>query len=318
MKASICCISYNHGKFIGQSLNSFLSQKTDFAYEIIISDDSSNDDTGRVIEEFMSANPGRITLFKNDVNIGMAKNFEKAIRACKGEYIALCEGDDFWCNDDKLQKQVDFLSANKDFAICFHNARILKDHVPNEVGFSNSESQKEVSTFSDLALGEFIYTPTCMFRRKDFEKFSPRYAKYLNNYTLDLHNAQFGKIKYFNEVMSVYRIHPGGVWSMVRREQTLINQLPAYKFYLKYFDEKYKKYFIRHLKMMTEELISLKISNNDYKDFWRFYKDYIIYNMANKNEIKKAISIFVKANYYIIKAKLQNSEGGKSLPSTRN
>ncbi len=297
-KVSICCITYNHGKFIEQALDSFLCQVTKFEFEILVSDDASTDDTIQIIDSISSKHPGRITFLKNEINIGMAQNFGKALRACTGEYIAICEGDDYWCSENKLQKQVDFLEANPDYAICFNNARILKEHDPTDVSFSNNDNQKEVSTFEDLALREFIYTPTCMFRRADFQKFPQQYIKYLNNYTLDLHNAQFGKIKYLNEVMSVYRIHPGGVWSTVRRDQTLINQLPAYKFYLNYFDKTYRQYFINHLKSITNELIEIKIANKDYKKFWKYYIDYARYNFNNINKMKIGLFLVFKVNYH--------------------
>ena len=296
-KLSICCITFNQDKFVAQAIDGFLNQRVNFDTEIIIGDDSSADCTAKICEEYQSKYPERIKLIKNKINIGMGPNFTQTLLQCSGEYIAVCEGDDYWTDPYKLQKQVDFLDANLDFAICFHNSRILNEEAPEITSFSNPQSQREINTFEDLAHGEFIYTATCVFRNANFKKYPTRFDVFLNNYTLDLHNAQFGKIKYINEVMSVYRKHMGGVWSMVAREKTLMNQLPTYKFYINYFDKKYKHYFIRHVQNITNELISIIVANKDYKNFWRYYKDFVYYNIRNRNKFKRIAYIFLKANY---------------------
>jgi hypothetical protein len=126
-------------------------------------------------------------------------------------------------------------------------------------------------------------------------KFPMKHWEYMNNYTLDLHNAQFGKIKYIDEVMSVYRKHSGGIWSMVSRKRTLISQLPTYKFYLGYFDKKYKDYFFRHLKNLTKELIYLDISTNDKDDIFRHFLDYCRYNLYDLKELIKMPLMLIKS-----------------------
>ncbi|HLX53098.1 MAG TPA: hypothetical protein VKR58_04125, partial [Aquella sp.] len=165
----------------------------------------------------------------------------------------------------------------------------------DKVLFSNPVDQAEISKFEDLAKGEFIYTATCLFRRSDMLKFPLQYYSYLNNYTLDLHNAQFGDIKYINEVMTVYRKHRGGIWSMVAREKILVDHLPVYKFYENYFEKKYKRYFRNHLREMTAELVYIKLKNHDMKDFWDYYLDFVFYNFQGVKDIRQIISVFLKA-----------------------
>jgi len=294
---SVCVLTYNHVNFIRNAIESVLSQQVNFLWEFIIADDFSTDGTRDILIEYQKQNPDRIRLILQERNVGAAENWFDLIKSPKGKYIAYFEGDDYWVDPCKLQKQVDFLESNPDFAICFHNSKIIYEDEPGKTSFSNPANQQEVSSFEDLAKGEFIYTATCMFRRENLIKFPEKYFLHLNNYTLDLHNAQYGNIKFINETMSVYRVHKGGIWSMVAREKTLISQLPAYKFYLDYFDKKYKPYFLAHLRGMTTELITIKLGKKDFDDFWKCYKDYVFYNFKIRKEIKRMGYVFLKANY---------------------
>jgi glycosyltransferase involved in cell wall biosynthesis len=312
---SVCIITYQHVEFIRKCLDGALMQRTDFLYEIIVGEDESNDGTREICKEYAEAYPDRIRLFLrsrkdviyvNGTPVGRY-NFIECIKAVKGKYIAICEGDDYWTDPLKLQKQVDFLEKNPDFSICFHNAKILNEENPNESGYSNSPNQSEICSFDDLAKGEFIYTATCIFHTSDFKKFPEKYYFFINNYTLDLHNAQYGKIKYFNEVMSVYRKHRGGIWSMVSREKTLINQLPTYKFYVYYFDRKYKHYFIRHLRNITSELVSILATKKDYKRFWQHYWEYVKYNVTDSRKIATIIYLFFKISFVTLRQKIRKN-----------
>jgi glycosyltransferase involved in cell wall biosynthesis len=302
---SVCVITYQHVNFIKTCLDGVLMQKASFNFEIIIGEDESNDGTREICLEYASKYPDKIQLFlrsrKDVIYINGTPtgryNFLECIKSAQGKYIAICEGDDYWTDPYKLQKQINFLEENPEFAICFHNARIQNEDNSQIITYSNPVDQAEISSYEDLARGEFIYTTTCVFRREQFKKFPERFYLYINNYTIDLHNAQYGKIKYINEVMGVYRKHKGGIWSMVPREKTLMNQLPTYKFYLNYFEKKYQPYFKQHLKNITNELISIILAKKDYKNFWRYYKDYVYFNISDRNNIKRITYILLKANY---------------------
>jgi FkbM family methyltransferase len=294
---SIACITYNQENFIKDTLEGFLMQKTTFPIEIIVNDDASNDNTASIIKDYVLKYPNLIVpifQLENQYSKGINPGVEFVLPRCSGKYIALCEGDDYWTDPFKLQNQVDFLESNPDFAICFHNAKIYYESEPDRIDYSNNNDQKEVTTFDDIAKGEYIYTATCVFRLNDFKKFPLKYYKYVNNYTLDLHNAQFGKIKYIDEVMSVYRVHPGGIWSMVSRLTTLTNQLPIYKFYVDYFNRKYRSYFITHLRNMTKEIIVLKKNSSDYSSFPYYFLQYLKYNIFVFKEWKIILHLIYK------------------------
>ena len=306
---SVCLITYNHVKYIEQAIEGVLMQQTDFPFDLIIADDFSIDGTREIVVKYQKKYPALIKLILQRKNVGAAQNWIELITTPSAKYIAYFEGDDYWTDPLKLQKQVDFLEANDNYAICFHNARILKHNDPDDISFSNGLNQKEISTFDDLARGEYIYTPTCVFRRRDFEKFPAIYYKYINNYTIDLHNAQFGNIKFLNEVMTVYRIHPGGIWSMAPRLKTLINQLPTYKFYINYFEKKYRHHFVTHVRSITKEIITIKLDTNDLTKFWKYYFKYVWFHLRVKSEYKQISSIL----RYVIREKLKRLAGRFNL-----
>ncbi|MRS01981.1 glycosyltransferase [bacterium] len=208
---SILMPTYNHEKFIAQAIESVLMQRTDFEYELLIAEDCSKDRTKDIVVEYQKKYSDRINLLLQDKNIGMHKNFAGAYRVCRGKYIALLEGDDYWTTPYKLQKQIDFLERNNDFSICFHNMQITYEDKP-QLNHKSNRRQKQITTIKDLACGNYIYTASCIFRKKLHEMPSWFYQCPIGDYPLHLLNAQYGKIKFIDEVMGVYRIHRGGVW----------------------------------------------------------------------------------------------------------
>ncbi len=127
MKVSVCMITYGHEKFIEQAINGVLMQECDFEVELIIANDSSPDQTDAVIQSILDNHPRAswIKYTKHEKNLGMMPNFIFALKECVGEYIALCDGDDYWTDTLKLKKQVVFLDRNKDYVACFHNSEVI-------------------------------------------------------------------------------------------------------------------------------------------------------------------------------------------------
>ncbi len=215
---SVCVQTYRHAAFIEQCLNSILEQKTSFPFEIILGEDESDDGTREICVRMAESHPDKIRLFlrsRKDVIYIDGKatgryNFKANVAAASGKYIAMCEGDDYWTDELKLQKQVDFLEQNPDYSICFHKVQILKsgrlcdDYITKVPG---SESG-----ITDLAKGNYIHTPSVMF--KSGLSFPVWFDEVLaGDYALHMLNALRGKIYCINEVMAVYRIHQGGMWS---------------------------------------------------------------------------------------------------------
>lgn len=128
---SICCISYNHEKFISQCLDGFIIQKVDFPFEIVISDDCSTDNTKKIIDTYVSKYPAIFKDVSPSKNLGSIKNFYHVLEKASGKYIALCEGDDYWIDENKLQMQVNFLENNPEYGMCYTNFNLVSEKSKN-------------------------------------------------------------------------------------------------------------------------------------------------------------------------------------------
>ena len=208
-------ITYNHENYISQAIESVLAQETDFPFKLYIGEDCSTDSTAKICIKYRNENEDKIELLLNPLNIGPQKNSIQIFKACvesSAKYIAMLEGDDYWTDPYKLQKQVDFLEANKDFAICHHNMQIIYDD-GREPKLSNPLDQKQFTTIDDLALSNYIYTASCVFRNGLIGELPEWFIESpVGDYVLYMLIAQYGKIKYFSEVMGVYRVHKDGAF----------------------------------------------------------------------------------------------------------
>jgi glycosyltransferase involved in cell wall biosynthesis len=214
-KVSVVMITYNHEAFIAEAIEGVLIQEADFPIELIIADDCSFDGTEAIVQKFIKEHPKGhwIKYTKHYTNKGMMPNLIWALEQAEGNYIALCEGDDYWTDPYKLQKQVDFLESNSEYSICFHNVDILRNN--KVVKDFITKNVNETTDIHDLANGNYIHTPSLLFRnnKEVLEK-----SKWLLNlkagdFALNLLNAQFGKIKKLNDTMAIYRIHDTNTWA---------------------------------------------------------------------------------------------------------
>ena len=124
---SVIVLTYNHEKYIRKALDSILMQNVNFKYEILIGDDASIDETPKILKEYQKRYPDMIRLWQREQNLGATQNAYELMNAARGNYIASCEGDDYWLTSNKLQKQVDFLEANLQYIGCAHKCRIIDE-----------------------------------------------------------------------------------------------------------------------------------------------------------------------------------------------
>ena len=234
MKVSVAMISYNHEKFIAQAIEGVLMQKTDFDFELIIGEDCSPDRTGTIVAEYQRRFPDKIRATIREKNIGGLRNFIDVIESCSGEYVALCEGDDYWTDPGKLQKQVDYLDAHQDCAICCTRAGVFYDGAEGDAyhTYWPDVETKEITTFADLvANGDYIPTCTTVYRNHLFPELPEWFrAAPVGDWPLHLLNAQHGNVYYMSEVTAAYRRHPGGMthsWSEVKHFQNLLGILSS-------------------------------------------------------------------------------------------
>lgn len=214
---SIACVTYNHEKFISKAIEGFLLQKTDFSFEILIGDDSSTDDTKQIIEEFEKKHPHKIRIVSSKRNIGSLENNIKVISSSKGKYIAFCDGDDYWTDQFKLQKQVDFLEANSEYVMTYSDISLVDvNGLPIDDLDTYADQKKyykDGEIFWDLFKNSFINTNTTCVRSEnvltllDYVKKHKKDRRYIYDYWLWLHIAREGKVKYIKDEMVAYRIH---------------------------------------------------------------------------------------------------------------
>lgn len=131
---SVVTITYNHVLYIRRCIEGVLMQKVDFPMEFIIADDCSTDGTRAICEEYIKQHPDLIRMVTSDSNVGVVSNEQRAFLAARGKYIATCEGDDYWTDPLKLQKQVDFLEAHPDYSVCFHRFKRIHLYDGREEG----------------------------------------------------------------------------------------------------------------------------------------------------------------------------------------
>lgn len=221
---SICCISYNHEHCIKDALDGFIMQKTSFPFEIVISDDCSKDDTRKIIADYKAKYPELIHDVSPDKNMGSLPNFLHVQKEAIGKYVAICEGDDYWIDAYKLQKQVDYMEAHPECSCYAHNSLML-----NPSNRQTSLFVKKILNTFDYPLETFItrdwFTPTqsIMYRRSAYQQFTdmPQFMHGDYSLLINLLLKEESYLHYDNEIMSVYR--DGGWASTTFKELDIYN-----------------------------------------------------------------------------------------------
>lgn len=223
-KVSICMITYNHEKFIEQAIESVLMQQADFDYELVIGEDCSTDGTRAIVDDYRRRYPDKIRAFLREKNLGMQENGMQTLAACHGEYLALSEGDDYWIDSAKLQKQVDFLDSHPECSMVFTAAKTL--HGCELTDWDPPPVIRETYTLDDILARNFICTPTVMYRnciKGDLPGWFRQMR--IGDWPLHILHAMQGNIGYLHEPTAVYRVHSNGAWSslgVVKRLETSI------------------------------------------------------------------------------------------------
>lgn len=224
MMISVCMITYNQEKYIADAIEGVLMQEATFPFELVIANDASTDNTDSIINDFIKKHPkgNLINYFNHKSNIGMMPNFIFAIEQGQGKYIAMCDGDDYWTDPHKLQKQVDFLEANEEYSISFHSVKI--ENLIFQVTQNSDRNLKTESTLFDYAVKNYVPTVSALFRNFDKTNFYKWAGKCLiGDYPLFLYIAQYGKIHFINENMAVYRVHSNGTWNRPDYKTSILN-----------------------------------------------------------------------------------------------
>lgn len=282
---SVCLITYNHVKYIKEAIDSVLNQKVNFEWELIIADDYSTDGTREILLEYQRKHPDFIKLILQEKNIGAAKNWTELLLAPRSKYIAYFEGDDYWTDSLKLQKQINFLETHDSFSSCFHNTLILKE---NGEAHTYKEYSKDYYTIDDTLDNQALFhTSSFVFRREALV--IPEWIPEIRSGDMVLFTiiARTGYIKYIPEVMSVYRKHDSGISIVKVDEGISMNQNHILR--LKY----------------TDEFLDYKYSNLIRKTIKKYKKELFYYTKLGK--VKSKIRLRTRIRYvlsYFMKKRL--------------
>lgn len=220
IKVSVCVITYNHEAFIAQAIESVLMQRADFAYELVIGEDCSTDGTRNIVQQYAEKYPEIIRPLFREENLGMHRNFVDTLAHCQGEYVALLEGDDYWTDSYKLQKQAEFLDEHPEYVLVCGNALTIREDEGYRV---LRVAQNQPCSFDfgtrDLVIDYPFTTLTLMFRNGMVKQFPDEFYQSRSSgirwlvLLLSLH----GLCGYVNDTVGVYRIHSGGVYQSRHR-----------------------------------------------------------------------------------------------------
>ena len=265
---SVCLITYNHEKFIADAIESVLMQETNFKFQLVIADDCSTDGNKQILLNFKDKYPDRIHLILQETNVGPAKNWIDLLSFPRSKYLAYFEGDDYWTDPKKLQKQVDFLESNNDFGLVYTKSSVEIN------GKISSKEIGNIESFYNLFEFNFIPTLTVVFRRLYFESFTSKFQKEIlkwkiGDYPLWLWIYTNSKLKFLDDTTTVHRVVIG---SESNKGNRLIINLESFKignFFLNKYNikESLKSYLVRRVYLLlvcikNEPKALLKILNN--------------------------------------------------------
>lgn len=229
MLVSVVIITYNHEKYISQAVHGVLIQKCNFDLELIIANDCSNDNTDFVLNGILGSHEkcSWIKYTRHLSNKGAVGNSIWALQQAKGAYVAICEGDDYWTNPFKLQRQVDFLEMNKSFSMCFHDVSVLNETISQDYEYPFPPRKK--LSFQDILLKHYIPTCSVMYRNSFFPSPIPKwwYNCKMLDLPLELTLATQGPIYFFPDKMAIYRQNSN---SLTKNSQQIKTGRNAYKF----------------------------------------------------------------------------------------
>ena len=246
---SVITITYNHEPYIAKTIEGVLMQQVNFPMEFIIAEDCSTDNTRDICIQYAEIYPQFIKLIISDTNVGAVANERSAMKAAKGRYIAFCEGDDYWTDPLKLQKQVDFLEKNPDYSVCFHRYRhfdsendVWKDDGCSDLFTDNNISGCNIST--ELFFSRWITQPlTMVYRRNSFDLDIALQYNYYRDMHQIYHLLQTGKGYLFAFNGGVRTMHQEGMHSMTSvKSQCEVAYNISYELYEKNKNKAVKRY----------------------------------------------------------------------------
>lgn len=309
---AIWMVTYNHEEFLAQAIDSVLMQQTNFSYKLFIGEDCSTDNTRSICIDYSNKYPDKIELILNETNIGPMFNSINIFKKCfasGAKYLAMTEGDDYWTDPLKLQKQVDFLEANPEYVLCFHKVSLLEGTTFKEDNIiSLPDNYEDIATFAKK--GNYIHTPSIVF--KNIIPKLPAEFKYspIGDFFLSLLLAEGGKIKRLNDVMAVYRLN-SGIWSeksnYYRNFKTALTHALLYKYFNKKNNTVIASILLERIQSFIETF-STEINEEEIEELIDFLTE-----EQNNTELKGIKSILFTLHKSLLPARSIQNIGTKQL-----
>ncbi len=286
---TVYCLAYNHEKYIEDALNGFVSQKTNFKYKVLVHDDCSTDKTAEIIRKYSEKYPDIIfPIFQKENQYSKDAKIVKEfiVPHFEGKYIAMCEGDDYWTDSNKLQTQVDFLESHSEYSACVHNSEVLNCRFNTKKLLNHSDKDYDISFSEIIRGGNQSYQLSSLVCRRELDELfhSDQRPEYLNvncsfgDYPLGILLCLNGKIRYFPEIMSVYRLMTPNSWTSRNRTiEAVESNYASIKELLigvdKYTEGKYNE-DIKNVIQKNEFTVLLlkkdlkKLKSEQYRNYW--------------------------------------------------
>ncbi len=324
---TVYCQSYNFGEYLRDAFNGFVNQKTNFKFRVFVYDDASTDDSAKIIKEYVGKYPGIFDAYiseKNMYNEPNAAEFLDGLRELhiKGKYIALCEGDDYWTDPYKLQKQVDFLEENQECSMVVHASHWINYTTGKEHDFHPyKESRYLTSEEVILQTGGNPSTASIVYRTRDLFLGKENTVTHVGDYTIQLYSLTRGKIYYIDEVMSVYRHQHKESWSarctqnklyameISHRMQVFLDNYDRetnYRFH-EYVETKYLSYFLDPL------LLDPSIEMDEYERHLEDWEKESGYSLKEYKSDIRRIGQIARGTYILTDEQMHLIEGSSRL-----
>lgn len=311
VKVSICCLVYNHEKYLRRCLDSLLEQETNFKYEILIHDDASTDKSPDIIREFEKKYPEIIkpiyqteNQYSKGINISWTYQYPRA----RGKYLAWCEGDDFWSDSKKLQLQYDVLEKHENCGFCTHSVlAVLEDETITHESYPNFELQEgtlKSEKWMEYLLKEnkYIFQTSSYFMRKEIvrtgKKEIPEFVKLasVGDIPLMLMAALKGDAYFIKKQMSCYRKNSNGSWNVricnnkKKRIESIEKYIASLKAYKEFSNHKFDEYV--DIKILWNKF-SILLLEGKYRELFQDRYRYILKRRSKKEIIYLWISAYI-------------------------
>ena len=308
---SICCTTYNHEKYIAEAIESFLMQETNFKYEILIHDDASTDDTAKIIKKYEDKYPELIKpIYQKKNQYSQGKDpIKNLYDIAQGKYIAICEGDDYWIDKDKLQIQFDYMEKNPNCGGCFHGGECRSAITGKKTKNITPYKNDKILTPNETIIGGGGLVPTnSIFCKTELLKNFPEFYRGLSagDYQIQIHLSANKYAYYMKRIMSVYRVEVPGSWTMTSKKSTRneritgINKVKKMLLeFNKYSDEKYSEvvdFVIRKLEFEEDVIVNKKIKKKKEKKYKEVYN-----KMKKKEKLKIYLDYYLPEVYELLK-----------------